>query len=354
MSTIAINATGKGTRRSRWRYASAVMRFCGTLMITFLGLTAVTFVIGRVVPIDPAVVIVGDRAPIEAYQAARKALNLDEPIMVQYVLYLRDIFQGDFGISLLSGQPVFTDMITLFPATIELATIGVVLGAGPGIPLGIWAAVRQGKFADHVIRTLTLIGYSVPIFWLGLVGLLVFYAKLGWVGGPGRVDIFYQGIVPIRTNMILIDTALAGEWDIFRNAVGHIILPGVLLGYVTLAYVARLTRSLMLDQLKQEYVITARVKGLSETKVIWGHAFRNILVPLITVIALSYALLLEGAVLTETVFAWPGIGLYITNSLFNADINAVLGGTIMIGFAFVTLNLFSDFLYKLADPRLRP
>jgi peptide/nickel transport system permease protein len=241
----------------------------------------------------------------------------------------------------------------VFPATLELATLGVLIGILAGVPVGVMAAVHRGRWPDHLVRVVGLIGYSVPIFWLGLVGLLLFYAKLSWVAGPGRLDVFYDGLVDPVTGVITIDAILAGEWDVFWNALSHLILPAALLGYYSLAYISRMTRSFMLDQLRQEYVTTARVKGVSERAVIWRHAFRNIQVPLLTVIALSYAGLLEGAVLTETVFAWPGLGQYITNSLLNADMNAVLGGTIVVGVVYIGLNMLSDLLYRVLDPRAR-
>ena len=193
----------------------------------------------------------------------------------------------------------------------------------------------------------------MPIFWLGLVGLLIFYGILGWVGGPGRVGIFYVDIVPSVTGMILVDSLLDGNWTVFKDAMSHIILPASLLGYYSLAYISRMTRSFMLEQLSSEYVTTARVKGLPELTVVWRHAFRNIKVQLITVIALSYAGLLEGSVLTEIIFAWPGIGSYITTALLSADMNAVLGGTVVVGLVFVCLNVFSDLMYKFFDPRAK-
>jgi peptide/nickel transport system permease protein len=200
---------------------------------------------------------------------------------------------------------------------------------------------------------MALVGYSVPIFWLGLMALVLFYAKLGWVGGPGRIDVAYEFTVTRVTGIMLLDTAMAGEWDAFRNALSHLILPAALLGYFSLAYISRMTRSFMLNELAAEYIVAARAKGISETRIIWRHALRNAMVPLVTVIALSYAGLLEGSVLTETVFAWPGLGLYITNSLQNADMNAVLGGTLVVGTVFIGLNLLSDALYRLLDPRTR-
>jgi peptide/nickel transport system permease protein len=217
--------------------------------------------------------------------------------------------------------------------------------------LGVWSAVRRGGMVDHVVRVMGLIGYSVPIFWLGLMGLLVFYARLGWVAGPGRIDVVYQYSVETVTGLLLLDAALGGQWEAFANALSHLALPAALLGYFSLAYISRMTRSFMLKELAQEYIVAARAKGLSETRIIWRHALRNALVPLVTVIALSYAGLLEGSVLTETVFSWPGLGLYLTNSLQNADMNAVLGSTIVVGSVFIGLNLLSDVLYQWLDPR---
>ncbi len=321
------------------------------LLLTFIGLTAVTFIIGRIMPNDPVVAIVGDRASKEVYDAMFIQLGLDKPIWEQYLIFLGNILQGDFGRSVMTTRPVLEDIKRFFPATLELATIATIVGVVIGVPAGVLAAVRQGKLIDHIVRILGLLGHSIPIFWLGMVALLVFYAKLDWVAGPGRIDFFYDGIVEPVTGVILIDAALAKEWDVFHNAVSHVILPASMLAIYSLAYIARMTRSFMLDQLNQEYVLTARVKGLNEGAVIWHHAFRNVLVQLITIIGLTYASLLEGSVLTETVFAWPGIGQYITNSLFNADMNAVIGGTLVVGISFVGINMLSDMLYRIVDPR---
>ncbi|MBB4040503.1 peptide/nickel transport system permease protein [Microvirga flocculans] len=322
-------------------------------MTTLLGLVAVTFFIGRVVPIDPVIAIVGDRAPPQVYERVRTELGLDRPLIEQFVIYVKKAATGDFGNSVLTTNPVMTDIANVFPATLELATLGTLIGVLFGIPLGVLAAVKRGTLIDQFVRVLGLVGYSVPIFWLGLMGLLLFYAKLGWVAGPGRIDVTYSYLYTPVTGIVLLDTAMQGQWDAFWDAVSHVILPACLLGYFSLAYISRMTRSFMLNELAQEYVIAARVKGLSEFRVIWRHALRNAAVPLVTVIALSYANLLEGSVLTETVFAWPGLGQYITNSLQNADMNAVLGGTLVIGAVFVLLNLVSDLLYRLLDPRTR-
>ena len=324
-----------------------------SIILTFIGLTAITFVIGRVMPADPVLAIVGDRASNEVYQQVFLQLGLDKPIYIQYLRYLSQLMEGDLGTSIMTAQPVAEDILRFFPATLELATIATLLGIFVGVPMGVLAAVKQGRWPDHIVRVVGLVGYSAPIFWLGLVAILIFYAKLEWVAGPGRLDVYYDGIVEPATGILLIDAAMAGECEIFDNALSHLILPASILGTFALAYISRMTRSFMLDQLSQEYILTARVKGIPEWNVIWNHAFRNVLVQLITIIGLTYASLLEGSVLTETVFSWPGIGLYITNSLFNNDMNAVLGGTIVVGVCFVGINLLSDLLYRLVDPRVR-
>ena len=328
-----------------------------TLFATFLGLLLVTFVIGRVVPIDPVLAILGERATQAQYAAAREALGLNDPLWRQFAIYVGDVLRCDFGRSLLTNRPVAEDIARVFPATLELATIAILFGVAFGIPLGVISAVRRGSWIDQIVRIVGLVGYSMPIFWLGLLGLMIFYGQLGWVGGPGRLstsfEFMYELDVPTVTGAILVDTALAGAWDIFRDALSHIVLPAAVLGYFSLAYISRMTRSFMLEQLGQEYVTTARVKGVPEWRVVWVHALGNAWVPLVTVIALSYANLLEGSVLTETVFAWPGLGLYITNALFNADMAAVLGGTVVVGVVFIGLNLLSDVVYRLVDPRAR-
>ena len=323
------------------------------VLLTFLGLLAITFFIGRVVPIDPVLSVVGDRATKEVYEAARIEMGLDRPLVVQFASYVGDVLTGNLGMSVSTGRPVAEDLARVFPATLEMATLGILIGVLLGVPMGLIAANRQGTWIDQTIRVVGLLGYSVPAFWLGLVGLLLFYARLGWVAGPGRIDVFYDGLVPPVTGLLLVDSLIAGDWAIFGNAVSHLILPAAILGFFSLAYIARMTRSFMLDQLGQEFITTARVKGVSERRVLWVHAFRPIRVPLITVIGLSYAGLLEGSVMIETVFSWPGIGNYLTTALLNADMNAVLGATLVIGAVFIFINKISDVLYRLLDPRSR-
>jgi peptide/nickel transport system permease protein len=343
-----------GVRDARLlRVGSVLGRFLVLIVLTYVGLLAVTFFIGRVIPIDPVLAIVGDRAPEHLIARVREELGLNKPLWEQFYIYVSKVLQGDFGTSVLTSNPVMQDIRRTFPATFELATLGIVIGAGFGVPLGVWAAVRRGGVVDQIVRVMGLIGYSIPIFWLGLMALVVFYAHLGWVAGPGRIDVVYEYTLTPVTGLLLLDSARAGQWQAFGNALSHLILPASLLGYFSLAYISRMTRAFMLNELAQEYIVAARAKGLSESRIIWRHALRNAMVPLVTVIALSYGGLLEGSVLTETVFAWPGLGFYLTNSLQNADMNAVLGATIIVGSIFIGLNLLADLLYNLLDPRTR-
>jgi len=329
------------------------LRFIAMVLITFLGLLLITFLIGRVVPIDPVLAVVGDKASAEVYERARIAMGLHLPLWQQFFIYISSVVRGDLGTSVLTAKPVLDDIFRVFPATMELAFLATIFGVFVGIPLGVLSAVKRGGLLDHISRVVGLLGYSLPIFWLALLALMVFYAKLDLLPGPGRIDVFYEGIVPPVSGFLLIDSILAGEWDIFWNAFYHLIMPATLLGYFSMAYISRMTRSFMIEQLRQEYILTARVKGVAEWKVIWSHAFGNCSIPLITVVALSFGSLLEGSVLTETIFAWPGLGLYLTNSLLNADMNAVLGSTIVVGSIFLGVNIFSDLLYKVFDPRAR-
>jgi peptide/nickel transport system permease protein len=341
-------------RRPRARgWLLSIARFLLIVATTYLGLIAVTFFIGRVVPIDPVLAVLGDRAPASVVERTRIEMGLNLPLYQQFFRYVKAAVTGDFGISVLTTNPVIDDIRRVFPATIELATLGTLIGAAIGIPAGVLAAVKRGSLIDQLVRIIGLVGYSVPIYWLALLSLVLFYAKLDWVAFPGRLDIAYEYTFTPTTGFYLIDTMWQGRWDIFQDALRHIVLPACLLGYFSLAYISRMTRNFMLNELGQEYIVAARARGLSEARIIWGHALRNAAVPLVTVIALSYAGLLEGSVLTETVFAWPGLGLYVTNSLQNADMNAVLGGTVVIGAVFVGINLLSDLLYRTLDPRTR-
>ncbi|WP_018632556.1 ABC transporter permease [Neomegalonema perideroedes] len=338
----------KGRRRFRRAAGQAV-----SVAVTLLGLLMLTFFIGRMMPADPVRAIVGEDATPETYDMVYSQLGLDRPLWAQFLRYMGDVLTGNFGQSIRTGQPVIQDILHVMPATIELATFAIVIGAGLGVPLGVLAAVNKDRWIDHAVRVFSLFGHSMPIFWTGMIALLIFYAGLGWVGGSGRMDYFYIGMVPSRTGFLLIDSLLAGEWRVFFSAINHLILPATLLGYSASAYITRMTRSFMLDQLNQEYMTTARVKGLSRGQTIWRHAFSNIRVQLVTIVALSYGALLEGAVLIETVFAWPGFGQYLTNNLVIGDMNAVMTCVLIVGVIFIALNLLSDILYRLFDPRTK-
>ena len=335
-------------RGLRWLGATLL-----TSCITLFGLLVVTFALGRVLPADPVLRIVGDRASQEQYDEVFRQLRLDRPLTEQFAAYVGDMVRGDFGLSLVTRNPIGSDIARYFPATFELATVAIILGVVFGIPIGVVCAQYANRLPDHLGRMLSLIGYSVPVFWLGIVGLLVFYARLEWVAGPGRLDTAYRYSVPEVTHLMLIDTVLAGEWDAFRNALSHLVLPASLLGLIALGYIARMTRSFLLWQLRQDYTTVLRVKGLSEAAIIWRHALFNAAGPVLAIVALTYAYLLEGAELTETVFAWPGLGMYITDSLFASDVPAVLTATLLVGVIFMVVNIASEVIQAALDPRSR-
>ncbi len=332
-------------RAISWRAVSVIL--------TLAGLLALTFFMGRLLPDDPVLAVTGYEVDEATYQKVFKELGLDRPVWEQFMSYMGGVLQGDLGRSLTTGQPVVQDLMRAFPATLELALVAALIGSLLGIPLGIAAAVNRGSWIDHLARVIGLAGYSIPIFWLGLMGLFVFYAKLNWIGASGRVDIFYEGMTPTITGMMLVDTAIAGDWTVFKSALRHILMPAAVLGYYSTAYISRMTRSFMLEQLSQEYIIAARAKGLSRRSVIWRHAFKNIRVQLLTVIALVFGGLLDGTVLIETVFGWPGVGQYLTRGLQFNDINVVMSTVLMIGVLFLAVNTASDFLYRRLDPRTR-
>ncbi|CAN7664877.1 ABC transporter permease [Phyllobacterium sp. LjRoot231] len=321
------------------------------IVTTLLGLLFLTFAMGRLLPADPVLAITGPEVSKAVYDRVYNELGLGQPIWMQFLNYVQNVLTGDLGTSATTGQPIVSDLLAVFPATIELAVIAMIVGAVVGIPLGITAAVKRGTIIDHIARIIALAGHSVPVFWTGLMALFVFYAKLQLVGASGRVDVFYEGLVTPITGFLMLDSAMEGQWDVFRSALGHIILPGTILGYYSVAYISRMSRSFMLEQLNQEYIVTARAKGLGTRKVVWRHAFRNIRVQLLTIMALTFGGLLEGAVLIETVFGWPGLGQYLTRGLQMNDMNVVMGAVLTIGLVFLTINILSDVLYRILDPR---
>ncbi|HET6466947.1 MAG TPA: ABC transporter permease [Geminicoccaceae bacterium] len=335
------------------RRLATPLRLLGSVLATLVGLLVLTFLIGRVLPADPVIAVLGDDYDPVAYERVYRELGLDRPLIEQFAVYAGKVLSGDLGTAVLTSRPVLQDIARVFPATIELATAAILIAVCFGVPLGVLAAVHRDKPIDHITRVVTLLGFSAPVFWLALMGLVIFYANLGWVGGSGRQSVYYLDMVPHRTGLLLVDSLLAGDREAFWDALRHLALPASVLGYASMAYIARMTRSFMLEQLGQEYVLAARAKGCAPRGVIWRHAFKNIRVQLLTITALTYGGLVDGAVLIETVFAWPGFGQYLVNALIIGDMNAVLGCTLLVGLIFIGLNLFCDLLYRIFDPRTR-
>ncbi len=322
-----------------------------TLFVTVAGIAVVTFFLSLVVPLDPLSAIAGPQAPEETVERLRKLYGFDQPIYVQFGRYVGRLAVGDLGTSFQTNRPVLDDILRFFPATLELATLGLLIAIVFGIALGVLSAVYRNSLLDHVSRVISLIGVSMPVFWLGLLLLLVFYYRLGWLPEPGRLDIML--IEPPRiTGMMLVDAAIAADWEVFWDALAHAVLPATVLGLFGLAGIARITRSSMLDVLNQEYIKTARIKGLSEFAVIIRHGLRNALVPTVTMIGLTYGSLLEGAVLTETIFSWPGLGRYLTTAFLTLDLNAIVGGTMLVAISYCLVNLAVDLMYAYLNPKI--
>lgn len=349
MPAVLPNSTAQRTRR----LLSGLLQGMLTLALTLLGLLLVTFALSALSPVDRVLQIVGDHASQSTYDQVRHQLGLDRSLPVQFWHYLVNLFHGDLGTASATGQPVLHDLLAAFPATLELATLALIIGAVFGVIAGVLCARYAGTPWDLAMRTLTLLGNSVPIFWLGLLMLALFYAKLQWSPGPGRLDDIYQFTIEAKTGFALIDTWFSGDKEAFRNAFSHLVLPVLLLAYYSLASITRLTRSACLSEMNKEYILLARAKGAGEMSILLRHVLPNIRGTLLTVIALAYTSMLEGAVLTETVFSWPGIGRYLTTALFAGDTAAIMGGTLLIGVCFVLINNLTDVLVRLTDPRVR-
>lgn len=328
------------------KFANTVLNTLGVLF----ALCFVTFFLGLLNPTDGVLSIIGDSTSKELYDSTRTALGLDLPVYIRFYHYIVSLLQGNWGQSLMTGHPVLQDLRSVFPATIELATFAMLLATCIGIPLGVIAALHQNSWIDYLLRIIGLLGNSISIFWLALLSMLIFYLKLSWLPGPGRIDLFFD-YVP-HSGFLLIDSLLTRNWALFLNGIHHIILPGSILAFYKLGHISRMMRAYLLAELKQEYVITALMKGLSRTQAVLFHALPNALLPMITIMALSYGTLLEGSTFIENIFMWPGVGLYLTGALMNNDMHAVLGATLVIGSIFVIINKFADFLYKTLDCRL--
>ncbi len=320
--------------------------------VAVFGVLVIAFFLSHVIPGDPIAAILGPQAPDDVIRALRQRWGLDRPIYEQFLRYLQRLAAGDLGTSIATHRPVMRDLLDFFPATIELATSAILVGILLGLVVGIISAVTRGSWLDHTVRILSLIGLSMPVFWLGLIALLIFWFWLGWLPGPGQLDIYLvrpQGI----SGLILLDALIARDPPALSSALRHLILPAMVLGSHALVGIARITRASMLDVLGQEYIRTARAKGLSQQAVILKHALKNALLPIITIIGIYYGSLLEGAVLTETVFAWPGLGRYATSAILSQDFAAIMGVTILIALIFSLTNLVVDLAYAFLNPRIR-
>lgn len=319
---------------------------------TFLGITFLTFILIHLVPGDPIEVRVGERgiAP-DRLEMLRHEMGLDQPLWKQFFDYVTQVATGDFGVSLVTRNSVLSEFLTLFPATIELGLAAMLFATLVGLPAGVLAAVRRGSILDHGVMGASLTGYSMPIFWWGLLLILFFSVGLGWTPVSGRLDLLYY-VEPV-TGFMLVDTLMAGDYPAFWSALRHLILPTVVLGTVPLAVVARMTRSAMLEVLGEDYIRTARAKGLSNKRVIGLHALRNALIPVVTVIGLQVGTLLGGAILTETIFSWPGVGKWLIESINRRDYPALQGGVLLIATAVIVVNLIVDVLYGILNPRIR-
>ncbi|KMO33297.1 peptide ABC transporter permease [Methylobacterium variabile] len=319
---------------------------------TFLGITLVAFFLIRLVPGDPIETMAGERGIDPARHAALRAeYGFDKPLLVQYGIYLERLAHGDLGRSISTKEPVIAEFASLFPATIELGVCAILFALLIGLPAGILAALKRNSVFDHGVMGLSLTGYSMPIFWWGLLLILLFSVQLGWTPVSGRIDVQYF-IEPV-TGFLLIDSLLSDESGAFRSALSHLVLPAVVLGTVPLAVIARMTRSAMLEVLGEDYMRTARAKGLPAWRIVGLHALRNALIPVVTVIGLQVGVLFTGAILTETIFSWPGIGKWLIEAIGRRDYPVLQGGILLIGAVVMAVNLIVDLAYGLVNPRIR-
>lgn len=322
------------------------------LVPTFIGITIVAFGFVRVLPGDPVLLMAGERGVSPERHAQLMAqLGFDRPIWEQYLHYLWQLMHGDLGVSLITKKPVLTEFLTLFPATVELGLCAIILATLIGIPAGVLAAVKRGSWFDQLSMGTALVGYSMPIFWWGLLLIIMFSGILQWTPVSGRISLMYY--FPPVTGFMLIDSLLSGDKGAFASAVSHLVLPTIVLATIPLAVIARQTRSAMLEVLGEDYVRTARAKGLPVRRVVGLHALRNAMIPVITTVGLQIGVLMAGAILTETIFSWPGVGKWMIDSIFRRDYPAVQGGLLLIAGLVMIVNLVVDMLYGLINPRIR-
>ncbi len=322
-----------------------------TVIPVLLGVSILVFGFIHMIPGDPALTMLGERATPEKVAEVRQRLGLDRPIYHQYLIYLGKIVRGDLGISIVRGDPVFTDLMRRFPATVELATSAIFLALLFGVPIGIVSAVWRNSWMDSASRVWALVGVSMPIFWLGVMLAWFFGVQLRWLPTGFRLD----SATDFRSwsNFVVLDALLQRNWAVVGDALRHLVLPAIALATIPLAVIARMTRASMLEVLSRDYIRTAEAKGLPQAAVILRHALRNALLPVMTVVGLQVGRLLAGAILTETIFSWPGIGLWVYESIESRDYAIVQGASLFIAVIFVTVNLVTDLLYAVADPRIK-
>ena len=319
---------------------------------TFLGVVTLAFFLIRLAPGDPILVMAGERGVSpERYAELQTQFGFDQPLVLQFIHYIGQVLSGDLGISVVSRTPVLSEFLSLFPATLELSLVAITLAVLIGIPAGVLAAVKRNSVFDYSVMGGSLVGYSMPIFWWALLLILFFSINLGWTPVAGRLDFLYD--VPPVTGFMLIDTLLTEEPGAFLDALHHLVLPSIVLATIPLAVIARMTRSAMLEVLRENYIVAARAKGLSPLRVIFKHALRNALIPVVTVIGLQVSVLLTGAILTETIFSWPGIGKWLLESIYRRDYPAVQGGVLLIATIVIFVNAMVDMLYAVINPRIR-
>jgi len=329
-----------------------LLRRLGVVLPTFVGITVLAFFLIRLAPGDPILVLAGERGVSpERYAELRELYGFDRPLWAQYLGYLGQVLHGDLGTSVVTRTPVLTEFMRLFPATVELAGVAIVLAVLLGIPAGVVAAIKRNSVYDYTLMGASLVGYSMPIFWWALLLILVFSVNLGWTPVAGRLDLAYD--IPPATGFMLVDTLLVGRADAFRDALRHLVLPAIALATIPMAVITRMTRSSMLEVLGEDYVRTARAKGLPPWRVIVHHALRNALIPVVTVIGLQVSVLLTGAILTETIFSWPGIGKWLLESVLRRDYPAVQGGVLLVATVVIAVNTLVDVLYASINPRIR-
>jgi peptide/nickel transport system permease protein len=328
-----------------------LLRSTATLAVTLGALLCVTFALSALSPVDPAVKLVGEHASAASYEQARHHLGLDLGWPRRLERYAVGVLHGDFGVSQSTGAPVAEDLRRVFPATLELATLAMAASTVLGLALALVSAARPGGATDSLLRVLSLAGNSLPIFWLGLLALYLFYARLQWVGGPGRLDDAYEYTIDMPSGLVLVDAWRSGLQGAFASAVSHLVLPVLLLAAYAVGNIARLTRAALLAEAGKEYVLLARATGAGVWNVLLRHMLPATASLVLTTLALTYTNLLQGAVLVETVFARPGIGRYLTTALFAADTPAILGSTLLIGACFVLINSATDLVVRLLDPR---